>query len=73
VDKDQATRDHLQSLHEKATHLSLDFSRNIQEGGKTIAATAAELDGLLQTISPVTSPTLRARSPSRPTSPTCSR
>ncbi len=46
VDKDQATRDHLQSLHEKATHLSLDFSRNIQEGGKTIAATAAELDGL---------------------------
>jgi thimet oligopeptidase len=46
VDKDQATRDHLQSLHEKATHLSLDFSRNIQEGGKTIEATAAELDGL---------------------------
>jgi len=46
VDKDQATRDHLQSLHEKATHLSLDFSRNIQEGGKTIEATPAELDGL---------------------------
>src|SRR5208283_534197 len=46
VDKDQATRDHLQSLHEKATRLSLDFSRNIQEGGKTIDATAAELDGL---------------------------
>jgi thimet oligopeptidase len=46
VNKDQATRDHLQSLHEKATHLSLDFSRNIQEGGKTIEATAAELDGL---------------------------
>jgi thimet oligopeptidase len=46
VDKDQATRDHLQALHEKATHLSLDFSRNIQEGGKTIDATAAELDGL---------------------------
>jgi thimet oligopeptidase len=46
VDKDQATRDHLQSLHEKATHLSLDFSRNIQEGGKTIEATAAEMDGL---------------------------
>jgi thimet oligopeptidase len=46
VDKDQATRDRLQALHEKATHLSLDFSRNIQEGGKTIDATAAELDGL---------------------------
>ena len=46
VDKDQATRDRLQALHEKATHLSLDFSRNIQEGGKTVEATAAELDGL---------------------------
>jgi thimet oligopeptidase len=46
VDKDQATRDLLQSLHEKATHLSLAFSRNIQEGGKTIEATTAELEGL---------------------------
>ena len=46
VDKDQATRDLLQSLHEKVTRLSLEFSRNIQEGGKTIEATAAELDGL---------------------------
>ncbi len=46
VDKDQATRDLLQSLHEKATRLSLEFSRNIQEGGKTIEATEAELDGL---------------------------
>ena len=46
VDKDQATREHLQALHEKATHLSLEFSRNIQEGGKTIVATVAELDGL---------------------------
>ena len=46
VDKDQATRDRLQSLHEKATRLSLEFSRNIQEGGKTIEAAAAELDGL---------------------------
>ncbi len=42
VDKDQATRDHIQSLHEKSTRLSLEFSRNIQEGGKTIAATADE-------------------------------
>jgi thimet oligopeptidase len=46
VDKDKATREHLQSLHEKATHLSLEFSRNIQEAGKTIEATVAELDGL---------------------------
>jgi thimet oligopeptidase len=46
VDKDQATRDRLQALHEKATHLSLDFNRNIQEGGKTVEATAAEMDGL---------------------------
>jgi thimet oligopeptidase len=46
VDKDQATRDHLQALQEKATMLSLEFSRNIQEGGKTIDATEAELDGL---------------------------
>jgi thimet oligopeptidase len=46
VDKDQATRDHLHSLHDKATGLSLDFSRNIQEGGKTIEATPSELAGL---------------------------
>jgi thimet oligopeptidase len=46
VDKDQATRDRLQALHEKATHLSLEFSRNIQEGGKTIQAAVDELDGL---------------------------
>ncbi len=46
VDKDQETRDHLQALHEKATRLSLEFSRNIQEGGKTITATPDELAGL---------------------------
>jgi thimet oligopeptidase len=46
VDKDQPTRDLLQSLHEKATRLSLEFSRNIQEGGKTIEAAPAELEGL---------------------------
>jgi thimet oligopeptidase len=48
VDKDEATREHLKKLHERATHLSLEFGRNIQEGGKTITATAAELDGLPQ-------------------------
>ena len=46
VDKDQATRDRLQALHEKATRHSLDFSRNIQEGAKTIETTSAELEGL---------------------------
>ena len=46
VDKDQATRDQIQALHEKSTRLSLEFSRNIQEGGKTIKATPAELEGL---------------------------
>ena len=46
VDKDQATRERLQALHEKATKHSLDFSRNIQEGAKTIMATQSELDGL---------------------------
>ncbi len=46
VDKDQATRDRIQALHEKATRLSLEFSRNIQEGAKTILATQAELNGL---------------------------
>ena len=46
VDKDQATRDRIQALHEKATRLCLEFSRNIQEGGKTIVATSEELDGL---------------------------
>src|ERR1700678_3013851 len=46
VDKDQATRDHIQALQEKATRLSLEFSRNIQEGGKTIVATPAEMNGL---------------------------
>ena len=46
VDKDEATRAHLQKLHERATQLSLQFSRNIQEGGKQITATTAELEGL---------------------------
>jgi Zn-dependent oligopeptidase len=46
VDKDRATRDRLQALHEKATRLSLEFSRNIQEGGKTIQARPQELEGL---------------------------
>ena len=46
VDKDQATRDRLQALHEKATGLALAFSRNIQEGAKSIEASPSELEGL---------------------------
>jgi len=46
VDKDETTRHRLQGLHEKATKHSLEFSRNIQEGGKTIVASPLELDGL---------------------------
>lgn len=46
VDRDQETRDRLRALREKATRLSLDFSRNIQEGGKTIETTTDELQGL---------------------------
>lgn len=48
VDRDEATRARLQALHEKATRLSLEFSRNIQEGAKTISATPEELAGLPQ-------------------------
>jgi thimet oligopeptidase len=46
VDKDKATRERLHALHDKATQLSLEFSRNIQEGGKTIDAAPGELEGL---------------------------
>jgi len=47
VDKDDATRAHLHQLHEKATKLSLEFSRNVQEGGKTVVVeNAEELEGL---------------------------
>ena len=73
VDKDEATRDRLQALHEKATQLSLEFSRNIQEGGKTIDATPAELEACPPTTSPAIRPMPRAASRSPPTRPTCSR
>jgi thimet oligopeptidase len=73
VDKDQATRDQLQSLQEKATMLSLEFSRNIQEGGKTIEATADELDGLPPTTSRAIRRTTKVASPLQPIPRTCSR
>ncbi|MDE3200036.1 MAG: Zn-dependent oligopeptidase [Acidobacteriota bacterium] len=46
VDRDKETREKLQALHQKATMTALEFSRNIQEGGKTIEATTDELEGL---------------------------
>ncbi len=47
VDKDEATRARLKELQDKATLLSLAFSRNVQEGGnKVIVENPAELDGL---------------------------
>jgi thimet oligopeptidase len=46
VDRDEEARNRLQALHEKATKHSLEFSRNIQEGGKTIEALPPELEGL---------------------------
>ena len=48
VDKDEPTRARLQGLNEEATRLSLEFSRNIQEGAKTIEAVAEEMEGLPQ-------------------------
>jgi thimet oligopeptidase len=47
VDKDDATRERLSQLQEKATKLSLEFGRNVQECIHTVTvASAAELDGL---------------------------
>jgi thimet oligopeptidase len=47
VDKDDPTRARLKELQEKATILSLTFSRNVQEGGnKVTVENPAELDGL---------------------------
>ncbi|MGA9423821.1 MAG: M3 family metallopeptidase [Terracidiphilus sp.] len=48
VDKDEETRVRLQKLHEEATRLSLEFSRNIQEGAKTIQGAPEEMAGLPQ-------------------------
>ena len=47
VDKDDATRARLKELQDKATLLSLTFSRNVQEGGNTVTVEdPIELDGL---------------------------
>ena len=47
VDKDHATRARLKELQDKATLLSLTFSRSVQEGGNTVVIdNPSELDGL---------------------------
>ena len=47
VDKDDATRARLKELQDKATLLGIGFSRNVQEGGNTVAVeNPAELEGL---------------------------
>jgi thimet oligopeptidase len=47
VDKDDATRDRLKELQDKATLLSLTYSRNVQEGGNTVTVEdPIELEGL---------------------------
>ena len=47
VDKDDATRAHIRELQDKATALSLTFSRNVQEGAnRVVIENVAELEGL---------------------------
>ena len=47
VDKDEPTRARLKELQDKATLLSLTFSRNVQEGGNTLTIEdSIELEGL---------------------------
>ncbi len=46
VDRDDETRAKIKGLHDKATEISLAFSRNVQEGAQHITVTAADLEGL---------------------------
>jgi thimet oligopeptidase len=46
VDRDDQTRTKIKELQDKATEISLAFSRNVQEGAKHIQVTAADLAGL---------------------------
>jgi thimet oligopeptidase len=47
VDKDDATRAKIKELQDQATMTSLNFGRNVQEGGNTVTVDdAAELEGL---------------------------
>ncbi len=46
VDRDDPTRAKIKELQDKATEISLAFSRNVQEGAKHIRVTASDLAGL---------------------------
>ncbi len=46
VDRDDPTRAKIKELQDKATEISLAFSRNVQEGAKHIQVTVADLEGL---------------------------
>jgi len=46
VDRDDATRARIKELQDKATEISLAFSRNVQEGAKHIQVMPADLEGL---------------------------
>ncbi len=46
VDRDEPTRARIKELQDKATEISLAFSRNVQEGAKRIQVVAADLEGL---------------------------
>ncbi|MGD0367946.1 MAG: M3 family metallopeptidase [Acidobacteriaceae bacterium] len=47
VDKDDATRARIKELQDQATLTSLNFARNVQEGGNTVTVeNVAEMDGL---------------------------
>ena len=46
VDRDETTRARIKELQDKATEISLAFSRNVQEGAKHIIVSNGDLDGL---------------------------
>jgi len=46
VDKDEATRDRLRALHDRATELSLAFGRNVQEDVRSVKVEVSGLAGL---------------------------
>jgi thimet oligopeptidase len=46
VDRDEPTRARIKELQDKATEISLAFSRNVQEGAKHIQVVASDLEGL---------------------------
>jgi thimet oligopeptidase len=46
VDRDDAIRTRIKELQDKATEISLAFSRNVQEGAKHIQVVASDLEGL---------------------------